>query len=133
MAEIIERIRHYILCILFHTLFPLLPIIFEKWIAGSISSMSLLISAAIYSIMIGNESKDKLIFGVSIFASIILAVAFGAAARGKIGANDNQQFLYEQPVYSEEFALFSISCFFLVSILERFRTHIIDGERYWKH
>ncbi len=148
---IIEKLREYILCIIFHTLLPVLPIILERWITGSISSQSLLISAAIYSIMIGNDSKDKLIFGVSILAGIIFAVAFGAIA----AVDSNTQAImnaispydYETNVidiikethenrdllYVEESAFTAIVALFLVSLVEKYRIHIIEGERYWKH
>lgn len=117
-----DKVQEYGLCILFHLVLPLLPIFLEKWISGAISSKSLLLCTAIYAVAIGNNSRYKLIFGISIIISFIFAVSFGVVAAGKASLS-----------YSEESAMLTLSLLFISSLIEKYGVHIVDGRTFWNH
>lgn len=117
-----DSFQEYGLCIMFHLFLPLLPVFLETWITGTVSSHSLLLCTAIYSIAIGNSSNSKLLFGFTILISIIFAVSFGIVAAGN-----------DPLTYGRESAMFTIAFLFCMSLIEKYRTYITEGKLFWNH
>jgi len=116
----IEKVQEYLLCIMFQLVLPLLPVAFELWLKNSLSEKSLMISVAIYAISIGNTSRNKLLFGFSVFISIIFSVCFGIVLGG--GAS---------PPNSVLSAEVSLGFIFLASAIERYTIHITEETKCW--
>lgn len=115
-----KRIQEYILCILFHLLFPLLPLLFEYWSTRSISGRSLTIIAALYAITIGISSKNRAIFGLALFGGFILSVAYGARVADP------------KSYPGCEIAAIIVIFFILIAHgIERYIIHIKKGEYFW--
>ncbi len=107
--------ENYFLCVLFHMLLPLLPLALELWQTATISEKSMTLAASMYSIGIGVSSRSKLMFGLTVIASLVFAIAYGIAS--------GQQ----QPLSgSGTSALWSICAFFILHALERYNRHVVD-------
>lgn len=113
--------HNYLLSILYHLLLPLLPCGLELWITKSITDKSLFITASIYSITIGNDSNYKLLFGISIFVSIIFAFCYGWSMRSD-----------EALAYSTNFANIAILFLFCSAAVEKYGTYVIKRSPYWE-
>lgn len=114
--------QEYILCVLFKLALPLLPLILEAWITGTLSVKSLMISAAIYAISIGNSSRNKLLFGISVMVSIVFSVCFGLV----VGGGDNKL-----PPYGEQLAMVTIIVVFFTAAIEMYTTYITKKYVCW--
>jgi hypothetical protein len=112
--------QEYYLCILFRLVLPILPILFELWIIGSISSKSLMLTTAMYAISIGNASQYKLMFGLTIIIGIIFSMCFGIVASGSIPL-----------LHSEICAKISIVFIFLIASVEKYTMHVTDRIPFW--
>ena len=82
--EIPEHWQQFLLCLLFHLLLPLTPIVIEYFTIGYIKTSTLTISAAMYAISVGTSSKSPLEFGTWIAGSIIFAVMFGVHSSNEL-------------------------------------------------
>jgi len=76
-------------------------------------------TTAIYSITVGNVSKNELLFGISILISVIFSAAFGVAVSGGI---------IKSGMISAEIALVLI---FIVAGIERYDVHVRKKEPWW--
>lgn len=112
--------QDYLLCLVLSMALPLLPLGLERWQTGAFTDKSLTLVAAMYSISIGVASRSRLLFGLSIFVSIVFAVAFGVIA----GQGSPLQ-------RSGRMAGYTILVVFLVNALERYNRHIFDRTPFW--
>ncbi len=117
-----DRYQEYGLCVLFHLVFPLVPMFLELWISGSISSKSLLLSTAIYAIAIGNSSRFRIMLGLCIFIAFIFCVLFGVVAAGAVS-----------PANGEISAKFTLIFLFLSTLAEKHGVHVSEGRFFWDH
>ena len=105
--------------------FPLLPLLLERMITGSIEDSTWSITAAIYCVSVGIVSQALVIFVVGAIAGTTCAAMYGATASiVKAGTANAQQF------HSfHQFALNSawlIAIFSILLVIERFKRHILD-------
>jgi hypothetical protein len=113
--------QHFLLCMVFHILLPLLPLGIEWWSRGTLSTGSATVVASLYAVGIGGSSRSRLLFGLGIVVSIIFAVAFGRslAENGSL----------EGSVASAEAAI----AFMLVCHTgERYNRHVAERSPFWK-
>lgn len=111
--------QHFIFALFVQLLLPLMPLIIEFWITGSISSETYSISAAMYSISIGVTTKNVGLLGVSIFVAMAFSCVFGYVTSG-----NTLYFSVSGP------ALFTIAAFMLMHGTERYKRHVGEGERF---
>jgi hypothetical protein len=108
--------QNLILSIIFVMFLPLLPILLEFLQNHSITEKSLTLAAAMYSIEIGISSRSKLIFGISVAASITFSSFFGFAATNNSLA------------VTHTWAIIGIGAISLMHLFERVNRHIMDKE-----
>lgn len=118
-----KGVQEYGVCIIFNLLIPLLPIFLEKYFTGSISSPSMMISAAIYSVAVGNASSYKLLFAISILIGMIFSACFGVAM-----IEGTKEIL---PKSSYTLAAVSIVAILTISLAEKYATYIVEKKKCW--
>ena len=106
--------ENYFLCMLLHMLLPLLPLGLEFWQKATVGEKSLTLAAAMYTIAVGVSSRSRLIFGLTVSASIIYAVAYGVSSAE------------ETLPASGAVAWCGILAAFLLHGLERYNRHVVD-------
>lgn len=128
---------------------PLLPLLLEALLTGSVTEQTLTLAAAMYTIGIGIASRSLALFALTVVSSIFFACLFGAvmqadharksvakynAATMNLHSDKDGQELAQTPK-EEESAVIGVSrvCAWLtigfVSIchaIERFNRHVID-------
>jgi len=113
------RLQDYLVCVLLHLMFPLLPLGLEYWITQNVAETSLTLMASVYAISIGLSSSSPLLFAISLTISFIFSFAFGIISAQK-----------SLPL-ATELAITSIMAIFLIHAIERYKLHIIKGKRFW--
>ena len=111
--------ENFLLSVLLHMLFPLLPLLFELWLGGSITDKSLNLMAAVYAISIGVSSRSKLLFGICIAISFIFSFAFGISS----SELDNLKM-------SGFLSSISIGLIFIIHIIERYNRHVEERDNF---
>lgn len=106
---------------LFHLLFPFVPLAVELVVLGRVEQRSLLLFLALYSLSIGMSSRSQLMFGVTIALGMIYAICFGLATAGAE--------LAEPVRVSGHVALILIV---LVHVCERYNRHVVDRIHFWE-
>lgn len=123
-----EHWQHYVLCLVFHLLLPLLPLGVELLVAQKVSVSSLSLSVAMYSISIGGSSKSRLQFGLSVVICIAYSIVFGLTVPGAPAAAQVSQTLANSSGYGAWALLF----IFVYHALERYNRHVVDRAPYWE-
>lgn len=105
--------------------FPLLPLLLERLIAGSIGDATWTITAAIYCASIGMVSQTIVLFILGAFASTACGAMYGAlVAVVRAGTMTDQITAAYHQFASYSFWLIVI--FSTISFIERFRRHVLD-------
>lgn len=112
--------QEYLSCLLFHMLLPLLPIMIELWITGTVGPAPLFLSVAMYSIAIGMTSSSRLIFGLCCAITIIFAIVYGIAI-SKAAPPPSASF-------AAKWALLAV---FVIHGAERYNLHVVDSRPFW--
>ena len=118
--EIRGRTGEYLLCIMFHFMFPLLPIAAEASIQGGVATKSWLLFLSVYLPGIGVASRSRFLFGVAVVAGLFYATIFGASAA---------HLAVPQPFYWIGHLLTLIVVTGLLS--ERYNRHIAEEELFF--
>jgi len=126
-VPLLIRLQDYLVCVLLHLMFPLLPLGLEYWTTQNIAETSLTLMASVYAISIGLSSSSPLLFGIGILVSFVFSFAFGMTSALHQGA---AQQIPPLP-YVKELAMISIMLIFIMQASERFKRHIIQGKRFW--
>jgi len=106
---------NYISCIILHMLLPLLPLLLELWLTGTISVKSIPLAASMYTISIGISSQIKSQFVFTIIVSLLCTFAYGIAASQQSPLRLNN-----------ELSFIGIVAVFIWHLIERFERHIIN-------
>ena len=114
-----EHWENFLLSVLLHMLFPLLPLLFELWLGGEITDKSLNLMAAVYAISIGVSSRSKLLFGICIAISFIFSFAFGISS-SELDDLKMSGFL----------SSISIGIIFIIHIIERYNRHVEERDNF---
>ena len=127
--EIPDHWQHYLVCLLFHLLLPLLPIGIEYFITGYLKTSTLTISAAMYAISIGTSSKSILEFGVCIAGSFIFAVMFGTNTAFEVGAPIEKLIVWNN---SKTSAIVFIIVVLVFHAVARYNRHVLLRQPFWE-
>jgi hypothetical protein len=109
------------LAVIFHLLFPLLPVLIELMATARVTETTLTLTASLYAIGIGVASPNRLVFGLAIFAGVVAAIAFGFVT----GSPDSF-------AGARELSVVVIVFFFLTHAVERFWLHVGKREVFFK-
>lgn len=112
-----KKWEQFLFSIIAHLTLPLLPLIVEKLLTGSVVNETWAITAAMYTISIGVSSNWLPILGLSLLVSMISVCSFGFI---KAGTAVN----FDVPSSS----LVAIIAFFIVHTIERYVRHVNNGE-----
>lgn len=109
------------ICLLFHMILPLTPLLLEYILTGLATSKTLLLSATMYSVSVCGSSQSKLWFGAGVFIAIVFAALFGLSTH----AGTSLEVGIGWP-------LASIGFVFITHALERYNRHIVDRTPFWE-
>lgn len=120
----------FVLCIILHMLLPLLPLIFETWkTSGHPSEAILAISTSMYSIAIGMSSRNKAIFAICVFVSILFSIVFGMLNVTEISASQNSD---SPPLDNvSPLSIITIAVIFFIHACERYNKHVVECIPFW--
>jgi len=104
-----------LVCIILHSLFPLLPIGLELLITGDVSIRTLMITTAIYVIIIGSLSRSILFFIFTLLMSVLFSIGFGLVMEGG-----------KVPDYTSTATVFMLFVIFLAYSREKYVLHVIE-------
>ena len=113
--------QQFFVCVIFHMILPLSPIIIDLWLKNPFSEKSIILAASMYSISIGVSSRNILLFGAATVISLILAVAFGFISAPQTPSN----------LIPSNLGLITIICtisIFISHIFERYNRHVVGRE-----
>ena len=117
-----EENTEFLTCIILHMLIPLLPLFLETWkMQGYPSDATLTITASMYSISIGLSSRNKSIFSLCFFISILFSMAFGF-----ILSNTTETL----PLVKIS-SITTIVLIFSIHTCERYNKHVVECMPYW--
>lgn len=124
-----EEHSQFIACILLHLLLPLIPLLLEYIVTKNVSTQSLTLIAAIYSISIGRTTKNVAQFAISIVISLIFSACYGITVQS-LKATTNLGVSTENTVNEyaalDFFAISVIVIIFIMHSLERYNKHVLD-------
>jgi hypothetical protein len=128
---------NYVLCLLFHLLLPLIPLLFEWLATRQITESSLTLTAALYAMTIGLSSRYKLSFGVALIISIVFAFGFGWVASITSGQTimahkDTVPPMIADPIQVKQYCIWAITVVLGLQIIERFIRHVLNAEPFWE-
>jgi len=116
--------QNYALCLIFHLLLPLVPILSETVFAGSVRVSTLYLTASLYGLTLGSSAHSRLLFGAGVVISLLLAGAFGWAA--------SLEMKHVTTLPGTTVPLIVILVLFVIHALERYNRHIVDRAPYWE-
>jgi len=124
-----EEYSQFIACILLHLLLPLIPLLLEYIVTKSVSTQSLTLIAAIYSISIGRTTKNVAQFAISIVISLIFSACYGITVQSykttTESATTTGEIVNEYAIL-DFFAILVILIIFIMHSLERYNKHVLD-------
>jgi hypothetical protein len=135
-VELQQCVGTFTVCVLLHMCIPLLPLLIELGLTETISTPSLTIGATIYTINIGLSSRSRVLFAITLVASILLSAAYGFVvvhnhpltdAAGNVAVMREQLISNRLRVYSA-WVIFGV---FALHVLERFNRHVLKKEPFW--
>lgn len=116
-----DHIQEFGLCILFHLLLPLLPLVIEWAVRGRILPGTLFLLLAVYPVTIGVSSRSRLLLGATIVIGLVYSTFFGISSGGmRIVPN----------AYFVGYAC--LGCVILIHTVERYNRHVVDRELFWE-
>jgi hypothetical protein len=107
--------QHFLVCILFHFLLPLLPLVALWFMDRHITEQEFLLTAAIYLRAIGTSSRSKLILALS----IVIAMLFTAACGRHAGPNA------AMPVSEKMLTVIAFVVVIVPHLVERYNRHVV--------
>jgi hypothetical protein len=136
-ARIQERMSpwgHYWACLVFHMIFPFIPILVEYFVANEVSELSMTLATAMYSIAIGTSSRSMSLFSMSLCIGFIFTSLFGMLEYQKsIPPALLGQIPSKRPPMIPNYgilAFFSSLLIFVSHAIERYRRHVVDRNRF---
>jgi len=116
-----KHVQEYLLCILFHLLFPYFPFLVEGIVRGSVEDRTLFLFLAVYPLSIGASSRNRLLFGFAVMICLFYSVFFGLVS-GKI----------ELPALISQIGCVCILAAGLLHAGERYNRHVTEEQSFWK-
>jgi len=124
-----EEHSQFIACILLHLLLPLIPLLLEYIVTKNVSTQSLTLIAAIYSISIGRTTKNVAQFAISIVISLIFSACYGITVQSLKTTSStavNPENIINEYAALDFFAISVIVIIFIMHSLERYNKHVLD-------
>lgn len=112
--------QEYGLALLFQLVFPLVPLGIEAILKGNVSEPILTMAAAMYALSIGVASRQRLVFGMTIFIAFVEAVAFGVSSKSG-----------EAPP-GDAWSLTAIGLVSIAYAAERYGIHVVKRAPFWE-
>src|SRR5262245_61675308 len=110
-----DRVQEFLLCILFHFLLPLMPLLAEVMVLGYVEGRTLLIFVAIQAVAIGVSSRSRLMFGSTIVIGLVYSLFFGLLAGGS-----------RMSALTYEIGCVCMAVVMLIHAGERYNRHVVD-------
>jgi hypothetical protein len=133
-------VQNYLSSLVFIGLFPLAPLVVE-WVTknGMITEESLVITAAIYTLVVALASNNGFYFSLGIVVSFIEAAAYGSVVSMNSGNHHTARFMHVVTLYSNgsvsslhTWPFFAMVLPFLSLIIERRTRHVENREVYFE-
>lgn len=121
MPGIPEHFQEFLLCILFHLLLPLMPLMAEAAALGRVEGKTPLLFFAIYPLSIGVTSRSRLMFGATVVVGLSFSIFFGLLAGGTQISSAAYQLGY-----------LCLGAIVLVHCCERYNRHVVDRDPFWE-
>ena len=109
--------QHFLFSVVVQLFLPLMPLVIELWLTGTIKGQTYAISVAMYSISIGVATRNLALLGLSIFVAVLFSSLFGYLASGN-------QLHYSVSIPS----IVTILSFMFIHATERYKRHVKEGE-----
>ena len=110
----------FTVAVIFLLIFPLLPLLFEFWISGTLTDSSAVVVASMYAFSIAFATRLKFVFALALLVGVIFAMAYGAIM---IKASSLAHAL--------PCSVFTIGAFFGAHVMERYKMHVLDGDQFF--
>jgi hypothetical protein len=113
--EVRGQVAEYLLCVLFHFLLPLLPLLIEAAMEGAINHKTLILFLSVYPLSLGISSRSKFVFGLGVVTGLTYAIFFGIASA-----------LLTAPNWVKTLGYLCASLVALLHLFERYNRHIAE-------
>lgn len=104
---------------------PLLPLAFEWWHTGEISTASLVLTASIYAISILSASENPLIMGIALLAALGNAWNYPLFVEASEAMRPHES-------WTRRIAVASLLLIFVTHAFERYSRHVCDRKPLWE-
>jgi hypothetical protein len=119
----------FLVCLIVHMTFPLIPLIIEFVLTNDITPQSLTIAVAMYSMAIGSSSKVKFLFFLMVGVSILFSAAYGyMLLHLHVEVNGGQAVDHAIVDRLKQYSYWVIAGVFLIHAIERFSRHVVNDE-----
>lgn len=146
-SDTAKAIHRFIQCLLLNLTLPLLPLVLEYVLTGTVVNESVTLVASMYAITIGVSSRYKTLLAFAIIVSILFTAAYGSLAKERSrvnsvsgttltqGANDPGGSSNPDEDFGTRMKRYSIGAIILIFLIhagERYVRHVIDREPFWE-
>lgn len=120
VPDLPEEWQHFLLSLLYVSILPLIPLVLEFWLKGSLTASSLTLTTAIYSVTVGASSKNRLLFGVGILLAFVFSSVFGVVMNASA-----------PPKGTEQACFVVLALLTVFNVFDRWNRHMVDREKFW--
>lgn len=120
--------QQYWLCVGFHLVLPLFPLVTEYLVAGAVAPSSAYLVAAMYALSIGASSRNALSFGFMMMVGVVCGILFGIST-SLLGQPPEKS--HVEVLDKTWPAMMFIAVVFIAHVLERYNRHVADCEPFW--
>lgn len=126
--------ENYILCLVFHLIVPLIPLVFERSFTGEVRPSSWLLVASCYLISLGVSSISRLYFGLTMVLGFLLAAVYGNQIGRELPvAGSGAAPVGTAPIgvlAAPRWIVLTLAGFALVHAFERYGRHVVRKKPY---
>jgi len=114
-----QEVQIFCCVLLLQILLPLIPLGLEYWINETVQQKNVVLAAAIYVISVGLSSRNIVMLGAGIFASIIFSALYGVMLKA------------DTPPFGAGWIAFgTIQLAVVIHGFERYNRHVVEGETF---
>jgi len=132
-----NHVQSFFVCIIFHMVFPALPLVFELIESGRIAEKALVLFTSLYAATIGVSSRNQLVFGSTMLVSIVFSFVYGFTLRDDpvplSAAMPTSGVISESIVEATTsvdlttwIAIITLICLVVQHVAERYNMHVVD-------
>lgn len=132
-----HHVEQYLICLVVHLLFPLLPVLLEWGIARRVAADTLYLVAAMYGVTIGMSSRKGLGMVIGVVIGVVFTAFYAVLAHVRViqeaarAAGDLEQHAHAAHVSGPLIPATAIAFVFLIHAVERYFRHISERAPYW--